>query len=1090
MKQNFLISIFIVLSTHIFAQINPNGIPFITNYSPNTYNAAEQNWALTQDNRGVMYFGNNDNGILEYDGVTWRKIPNKNNSIVRSLASDAKGIVYAGNVNDFGQLSIDNKGKYKYSSFIHLVDSNKLDFTDVWGTILCDSSVYFACEKYMFTYLNNTLQQHDIPVGSLFSFQIKDSIYIANFNDGLLNFSNHTTKATKGGNFFTDKGIYTLNAWNSNLLVGTFPDGLFNYNPSTGKVEDTFTSTNTNNFVKDYQLYSSCTYDSSKVAIGTLQNGAIMLNKAGEITNHYNKATGLQDETIIKLLTDNSKIIWLALNNGISKIEQNSPWKIFNDKNGIRGTISDICVFNKRIMVATTLGLFYKDEQSNETPKFVQIDAINHQIWSLSPFTYKGKQQLLIGSIYGLYTMDENLNVEYIDKQIREKDKLAKTLYIQKITQSQYNSNLVYIALFDEVFSIRFDGKKWLREKKFPVNKSDIRYITEDSAHNVWFASYMNGLIKSSNADDDAKEFYNETTLPSKNENFIGLIDGEIVAGTKKGLYKYKPQEDIFSKDERFSDFNASVFFFNQDKKGNLWISAFTDQKRYVLRYTKKKDGTYVKDDIPFKRLPNEQFDAIYHDHAGITWLGSSNGLYSFDNNLEIDYTTPFNTLIRKVHSNEDSVIFWGSYYQTLNNGQRVPSLVQPEELKPALDYTFNDLSFEFAAPYFIEEQRTSYSFKLEGYKKDNWSKWNNETKAIYTNLNEGKYIFKAKAINIYGVESSVAEYHFSISPPWYRTIIAFVFYFIATILVIILIVKLYTRRLEQEKIQLEAIVHERTSEIRKQKDDIEKKNVILHEQKEEIVEQKEEITASIMYAQRIQKAIVPSDKLADCLLKDHFLLWKPRDIVSGDFWWLGEKEGHVVVTAADCTGHGVPGAFMSMLGVSFLNEIVNQQDHTQSHEILNQLRKKVKTTLGQTGEANTNKDGMDMALLVIDYPNMKAQFSGAYNGLYLYRNNELIEYKADRNPIGVYIKEKNSFTQHHIDLLKGDTLYIFSDGYPDQFGGEKDKKYSAKRFKQLLLSIQDKSMAEQKDILDTEIEEWRGETSQIDDIIVLGIRI
>ncbi len=267
------------------------------------------------------------------------------------------------------------------------------------------------------------------------------------------------------------------------------------------------------------------------------------------------------------------------------------------------------------------------------------------------------------------------------------------------------------------------------------------------------------------------------------------------------------------------------------------------------------------------------------------------------------------------------------------------------------------------------------------------------------------------------------------------------------------------------------------------------KDNILLEKQKNKIEKQNEEIKASIHYAQRIQRAIVPSEEKAQHLLKDYFLLWKPRDIVSGDFWWVGEKDGYVIATAADCTGHGVPGAFMSMLGVSFLNEIVNQQHIVQSDEILNHLREKVKETLGQTGEANTNKDGMDMGLMVIDFNNMKVQFSGAYNPLFLYRKGELMETKATRNPIAVHIKEK-PFEQTVIDIQKGDTLYVFSDGFPDQFGGDKEKKYSTKRFKEYLGSIQKHPMETQKVMLDLEIEKWMENTSQVDDIIILGIKI
>jgi serine phosphatase RsbU (regulator of sigma subunit) len=326
-----------------------------------------------------------------------------------------------------------------------------------------------------------------------------------------------------------------------------------------------------------------------------------------------------------------------------------------------------------------------------------------------------------------------------------------------------------------------------------------------------------------------------------------------------------------------------------------------------------------------------------------------------------------------------------------------------------------------------------------------------------------------------------------------------------------IVVVKLYTRKLRLEKIKLEGIVQERTAEIRCQKDAIEQKNeilkeqkeeieaqadslkeanIVLQEQKEEITHQKEEITSSIVYAKRIQRAIVPTEEMAETLLKNYFLLWRPRDIVSGDFWWLGEKDGLVIVAAADCTGHGVPGAFMSMLGISFLNEIINQQKETQSHEILNQLRTKVKTTLGQTGKEGEAKDGMDIALMVIDFNQMTLQFSGAYNPLYLVRNGEVEVIKADKNPIGIYIKEKETFTQNIVPVQTGDTLYIFSDGYIDQFGGPHQMKFTSNRFRDLLLTIQDKPMAEQKEILNTAIDEWRAGYEQIDDILVLGIKI
>lgn len=268
------------------------------------------------------------------------------------------------------------------------------------------------------------------------------------------------------------------------------------------------------------------------------------------------------------------------------------------------------------------------------------------------------------------------------------------------------------------------------------------------------------------------------------------------------------------------------------------------------------------------------------------------------------------------------------------------------------------------------------------------------------------------------------------------------------------------------------------------------KDNILLGEQNEEIEKQKEEITDSIRYAKRIQTAILPSNDWVNENLPEHFILFRPRDIVSGDYYWMNKIGDKVIIAAADCTGHGVPGAFMSMLGVSFLNEIVNKNNTIKPSLILNQLRSQVKKTLDQTGKEGEAKDGMDIAICVIDFKTMKLEYSGAYNPLYLFRNGELLETKADKMPIGIYIREKDSFTNHEINLETGDTFYIFSDGFADQFGGPKGGKFKSRPFKALLGNIQPKSMIEQWEILESTFDDWRGDIDQIDDVIILGVRV
>jgi len=285
-----------------------------------------------------------------------------------------------------------------------------------------------------------------------------------------------------------------------------------------------------------------------------------------------------------------------------------------------------------------------------------------------------------------------------------------------------------------------------------------------------------------------------------------------------------------------------------------------------------------------------------------------------------------------------------------------------------------------------------------------------------------------------------------------------------------------------QDKKRKNILLARQNDEIQKQKGEIECQRDLLSKQKQEI-------TDSIRYAQRIQKAILPPETLPNEILPEHFILFKPRDIVSGDFYWINKHANRTFVVAADCTGHGVPGAFMSMLGVAFLNEIVMYHNHKDSDRVLLELRKLVISTLAQSGQKEETKDGMDLSLCVIDWDAKTLQYSGAYNPLYFFRNGEFNEIKADKMPIGAHIKDQNPFTKHEISIEQGDTFYIFSDGYVDQFGGEDGRKFMTKTFKQLLADIQPKPLSQQIEILDNTLIEWRGVHEQVDDICIIGFR-
>ncbi|MEX1000813.1 MAG: tetratricopeptide repeat protein [Crocinitomicaceae bacterium] len=276
----------------------------------------------------------------------------------------------------------------------------------------------------------------------------------------------------------------------------------------------------------------------------------------------------------------------------------------------------------------------------------------------------------------------------------------------------------------------------------------------------------------------------------------------------------------------------------------------------------------------------------------------------------------------------------------------------------------------------------------------------------------------------------------------------------------------------------------------RKQKKLIADQKITLEAAHEQLEERNREVMDSINYAQLIQQALLKSEEHESEHLPKHFVYFKPKDIVSGDFYWSLEKEGYLYLAVADCTGHGVPGAFLTMLGTSFLNEINAKDQILEPAEILNQLRNRFITELSQKGDVNDNKDGMDISLLRLHIDSLSIQWSGANNGLYIIDDQEkFIELKPDKQPIG-YSEFQQPFTNHSVQLKKDYNIYLYSDGFPDQFGGEKGKKYKYKSFKDKLIEIHKEEMQQQKILLKREFMDWKGSLEQIDDVCVIGVRV
>jgi len=317
-----------------------------------------------------------------------------------------------------------------------------------------------------------------------------------------------------------------------------------------------------------------------------------------------------------------------------------------------------------------------------------------------------------------------------------------------------------------------------------------------------------------------------------------------------------------------------------------------------------------------------------------------------------------------------------------------------------------------------------------------------------------------------------------------------------AVTLIIVVIANAYWQKRKDNK-----KIIEQKEKILKTNEELKHLNEITARQNKELKElieitnrQKDEIVTSIQYAKRIQSAILTPETYITELLNENFIFYKPKEIVSGDFYYVKQVNHYIIIVSADCTGHGVPGAFMSMLGISYLNEIVQRREITQANQVLNELRKEIKHALRQTGKKEESRDGMDLALCVIDPKTNTMQYAGAQCPLYIVSNSngetEFREIKADPMPVGVHFLSDKPFTNQEIKLEIGDTFYISTDGFLDQIGGENNVRFGSKNFKKLLVDIHDQPMYEQKEILDRTLKEWMGEHAQRDDILVIGARV
>jgi len=1091
----FILSIFLTLD--LSAQYE-NGVLPIRTYGTSDYGGQQQVFDIKCDTRGVIY-ASNRSGLLELSGETWKIYKIREEVQVRTIAIDSLGYIYVGGDGEFGYFSIDSNryGKLVYHSISKILEEKNKDINigEIKSIAIKDGTTYFQSRKSLYIWRSDSLKVLTTKTRFLYMFSVSNKLLIPIKEKGyfiLEGDSLHKAYSTK------EKEIAIVSAPYGEKQSLT-------YRPKYGfrlasivdnKIRFGKKISTSIDITKDLKIIDILQISDDFYSVATRQN-IFIINKNGKLIHAINKTHGLKSSIITTQTIDLNKTLWIGTENGIAKVDALSNLTFFPHKTcNYSGRIQDVKRYNGHIHIITPSGLYILDKNTKSlTTELKSLDSFEKNC--MSKFSRLKRNKSISQSqksFDSLYAEIENPCWDLETFEL-EKDKLLLIStnnyllsldpenHLQKIVdcypycsyQSKSDPRRVYIGLDGGFQSVYLSPSgKWINEGLVDGINEVIIDVYEDHNGNLWLSTNVKGVIYIEKPKFDKNKIQNPKILKLK-KGLVSIdplslqeVNNKMLYATSMGIYNFSWEDSSFYFDPKLnSDTNNRhivIHRISKDFNNNIWTVSINDESKICKAnyYAISDSGNFDKQTVFAKK--GEVIFSFNHDKNNITWMGGTNGLSRVNISKKRKDNPIYHTYLTTVLNNEDTT--FGGYYQTESG----VSLQQPESFVRTFDFKHNSFTFYFSASSPRDYNKLQYSWFLEGYEHElNWGPWSDKTYKEYTNLNEGHYIFHVRAIDVYGNISKEASYEFYVDPPWYRTIWAFFGYIIFFITFVWAAIRISTRSLKR-------IIKAATAEIQSQKDQLEEKN--------------QNIIDSIRYAQRIQEAVVPSNALFHESFKDSFVLWKPRDIVSGDFYWLAPRNNQIFVAAADCTGHGVPGAFMSIMGISFLNQIVALPEVKNAADMLNNLRNNVIKALNKEQSDTANKDGMDIALCVFDLEKKQVDYAGAYNSLYIYRKGELIEIKADRMPIGVHDRDSVPFKNNTVDLQSGDQLYMFSDGYIDQFGGPKGKKFMTKRFKKLLLEITDKSMSEQKDILWKNILDWRGDIEQLDDIIIIGIRI
>ncbi|WP_317898732.1 two-component regulator propeller domain-containing protein [Aurantibacillus circumpalustris] len=902
------------------------------------------------------------------------------------------------------------------------------------------------------------------------------AIKVYSGRQGLSQYVISTSQDTKGNLWFlTDVGIKIMDRSTRQF------DFFRPENMPIGQIS-ALTLDHNNNFLVGTLAGSVSKYDVAK-------NKFELLFSPQEIANDI---FGGGPNYVYTILEDRENNIWVTVaNRGVYRYnEKTKKVTAFNSNNGLAtNKIKNIFEDKDGNILLGTSG---EGLQVFSGEKFVSISKRNgmrdNQVWAISQ---DRNGNYWFGTNEGLTLYNPKETHDKACKNITMAEGLPNN-NIRAIVADKYGN--LWIGMWGGKV-IKYDSQQGHLQQIPALNdivNTLVSSLLIDSRNRLWIGTYE-GIVYYDLATGAIKTL---RTIDGLSDNDISCLfedtKGNIWIGTKqKGISVYNGKEiRKYNRENGLN--NTSISSITEDAKHRIWVGtegggAFVYDGKSFTNY-KVKDG-----------LESDFITLVTADKNNNVWLGTNKGLNkfslekaTFSSYLSGDGFTGVETKSRSFYSDNENNLWFGTVNGAFKYSPKLDEKLPPPPLtkmlsfkvnlkeyplsdKVELSYEENSLNFEFVGISLSNPEGVKYKIKLDGYDGD-W-KTVTETSQVYSNLTDNEYVFHLRSCNSRGVCSESIDIKINISPPYWKTWWFYLIMFSIIVSALFAYIKIRERKLRDEKKILEDKVNERTAEV--------------VEKNKELDEINKDITASIRYAKRIQDAILPPDDFVKKHLPNTFVLFKPKDIVSGDFYWMEDKKDTVIFAAVDCTGHGVPGAFMSIVGHNLLDRVVGEQKITQPARILDELNKSISDTLRQTDlEDNTVRDGMDIAICSFDKKKGVLEYAGAYNPLWIIRNKELIEIKANKFPIGNSKSgENNKFTNHEIPLEKGDTIYIFSDGYSDQFGGPAGKKFKSSALKHLLVNSQHLGMAEQRELLNISIENWRGTHEQVDDILVIGTR-